>query len=160
MDVLWIALGILLMLTGLAGCILPFLPGPPLCYAALLIQQLKSEPPYTSNFLLTWAAITVGVVILEYIIPVYGTRWHGGSRYGMWGCTVGLVAGFWFGPLGIIFGPFVGALVGEVIGGQNSDKAFRAALGSFIGFLAGTLIKLITCFLMMYYFFDGLQPPG
>ncbi len=152
MDVLWLALGIVLMLVGLAGCILPFLPGPPLCYAALLLQQLQSTPPYETNFLLTWAAITIVVTGLDYVIPIMGTKKFGGTRYGMWGCVVGLIAGLWLGPFGIILGPFVGAFVGELIGNAKSDHAFRAAIGSFIGFLVGTLLKLVACFVMGWYF--------
>jgi uncharacterized protein YqgC (DUF456 family) len=152
MDALWLALGVLLMLGGIAGCVLPLLPGPPLCYAALLIQQLQQEAPYTTNFLLVWAGIAVLVTALDYVIPVYGTKKFGGTKYGMWGCVIGLVAGLWLGPLGIIIGPFVGAFIGELIANSNSHQALRAALGSFIGFLLGTLLKLIACFVMVWYF--------
>lgn len=152
MDTLLLVLGVILMLGGLAGCILPFLPGPPLCYIALLIQQLQSDAPYTSRFLITWAVITVVVTALDYVIPIYGAKKFGGTKYGMWGCVIGLVAGLWFGPVGIIIGPFLGALVGELIANSGTDQAMRAALGSFIGFLAGTLLKLIACFVMIWYF--------
>jgi uncharacterized protein len=152
MEWLWLIIGSVFMLVGLVGCILPFLPGPPLCYAALLIQQLREEPPFESRFLWIWAGVTVFVVLLEYLIPVYGTKKFGGTRYGVWGSIIGLIAGFWLGPLGIIIGPFVGALVGELLVDSDSHKAFRAALGSFIGFVAGTLLKLIACGIMIYYF--------
>jgi hypothetical protein len=155
MDVLWLALGVILMLVGLAGCILPFLPGPPLCYIALLIQQLQSDPPYTTKFLLIWAGVTLLITALDYVIPIYGTKRFGGSKYGMWGCVVGLIGGLWMGPLGLIIGPFVGAFVGELIGNAKSDHAMRAALGSFVGFLLGTLLKLIACFVMGWYFIQA-----
>jgi uncharacterized protein YqgC (DUF456 family) len=152
MDLIWIIIGLLLMLVGLAGCILPFLPGPPLCYLALLIQQFRTKTAFESEFLWTWAGITVFVVILEYIIPVYGTRKFGGSKFSQWGSVIGLVAGLWLGPVGIIIGPFIGALLGELLVNSDMHVAFRAALGSFIGFLVGTLIKLIACGFMIYYF--------
>lgn len=155
MDVLLLVLGVILMLVGLAGCILPFLPGPPLCFAALLIQQLQSIPPYTSDFLLTWAGITIVVTALDYVIPIYGTKRFGGTKYGMWGCVVGLVGGLWLGPLGLIIGPFIGALAGELIGNAKSEHALRAALGSFVGFLLGTLLKLVACFVMGWYFIQA-----
>jgi uncharacterized protein YqgC (DUF456 family) len=152
MDVLWLVLGVLLMLGGLAGCVLPLLPGPPLCFLALLLQQLQSDPPYSTKFLTIWAVVTVVVTGLDYVIPVYGTKKFGGTRYGMWGCVIGLIAGLWLGPLGIIIGPFVGAFIGELIASSNSEQAFRAAMGSFAGFVLGTLLKLISCFVMIYYF--------
>jgi uncharacterized protein YqgC (DUF456 family) len=152
MDVVWLVLGVLLMAGGLVGCVLPFLPGPPLCYLALLIQQLQSDPPYTTKFLVIWVVVTAVVTGLDYVIPIYGTKKFGGTRYGMWGCVIGLIAGLWFGPFGIILGPFVGALIGELIANRSSDQALRAAFGSFAGFLAGTLLKLIACFVMIYYF--------
>lgn len=139
------------MLVGILGSILPLLPGPPLCFVALLIQQLRTEPPFTAKFLWIWAGITVVVTALDYIIPLYGTRKFGGSKYGIWGCTIGLLAGFWLGPLGIIIGPFAGAFIGEMIARNNSDHAFKAAWGSFVGFLLGTLLKLIVCFVMAWY---------
>lgn len=152
MDIVLIVIGVVLMLVGIAGCILPLLPGPPLCYIALLIQQLQEDPPYTSDFLITWALITVGITALDYVIPIWGTKKFGGTRYGVWGCMIGLVAGLWLGPFGIIIGPFVGAFIGELIANSNSNQAFKAALGSFAGFVVGTLLKLVACFVMGWYF--------
>jgi uncharacterized protein YqgC (DUF456 family) len=151
MDTVWLILGVLIMLVGIAGCVLPLLPGPPLCYIALLIQQLRSDAPFTSKFLWIWAGITVAVTVLDYVIPLYGTRKFGGSKYGIWGCTLGLIAGFWLGPLGIIIGPFVGAFIGEMVANNNSDQALKAAWGSFVGFLFGTLLKLVVCLVMAWY---------
>lgn len=151
MDTLWLVIGIIVMLIGILGCFLPFLPGPPLCYIGLLLQQLRSDPPFTSKFLWMWAGITVVVTVLDYVIPLYGTKRFGGSKYGIWGCTIGLIAGFWFGPFGIIIGPFVGAFIGEIIAKNNSDQALKAAWGSFVGFLFGTLLKLIACLVMAWY---------
>lgn len=152
MDVFWLVLGIVLLLGGLAGCLLPLLPGPPLSFAALLMLQLRTDPPFTLNFLLIWAGITAFVTLLDYVIPVYGTKKFGGTKYGVWGCMLGLLAGFWLGPVGIVIGPFAGAFVGEWLANKNSDKALRAAIGSFIGFLAGTVLKLVVCCVMTYYF--------
>jgi uncharacterized protein YqgC (DUF456 family) len=156
MDMFWLVLGIILLLTGLAGCLLPLLPGPSLAYMALLVLQLRTEPPFSLNFLLLWAALVALVTLLDYVIPVYGTKRFGGTKSGVWGCTLGLLAGFWLGPLGIIIGPFAGAFVGEWLADRNSEKALRAAIGSFIGFLAGTVLKLVVCGVMAYYFIVAL----
>lgn len=157
MDFFLIVSGAVLMLAGLAGSVLPFLPGPPLSYVALLLQNFRSERPFSSEFLWTWAGITVAVIMLEYLIPVYGTRRYGGTRYGMWGCTIGLVVGIFLGPAGIIIGPFAGALIGELIGNADSQRALKAALGSFIGFLFSTVLKLIACGVMAYYFIRSIH---
>jgi len=151
MDTLWIILGIVLMLVGIAGCILPFLPGPPLAFGALLIQQLREHAPFSSQFLIWWAVIAAIVTLLDYVIPVYGTKKFGGTKYGVWGSTVGLIAGLFIPPLGLIIGPFVGAFVGEMIASSNSRVAFRAAVGSFVGFVVGTMLKIAVCLVMAWY---------
>jgi uncharacterized protein len=151
MDIVWLVIAILCMIGGLIGCLLPFLPGPPLSFVALLIMQLRSDPPFTAKFLWIWAGITVVVSILDYVIPLYGTRRFGGTSYGIWGCTIGLIVGLFFPPLGLIIGPFAGAFVGELVGNSNTDQALKAAWGSFVGFLFGTLLKLVACLVMFYY---------
>ena len=151
MDTLWLVVGIIVMLVGILGCLLPLLPGPPLCYLALLIQQLRTDPPFPSKFLWIWAGITIAITALDYIIPLFSTRRFGGTKYGVWGCTIGLIAGFWMGPLGIIIGPFVGVFIGEIIASNDSGIALKAAWGSFVGFLLGTILKLVVCLVMAWY---------
>ncbi len=151
--ILWVAIGGVLVLIGIIGCFLPVLPGPPLTFLGLLTLQLIKPAPFESKFLFIWGAVTAAVTLLDYIIPVYGTKKFGGSKQGVWGSIVGLVAGvFFFPPLGIIIGPLIGAFIGEVINGKDSATAIKAAFGSFVGFLAGTLIKLITCGVLAFYF--------
>jgi uncharacterized protein len=156
MDVVWLILAIILMVAGIIGCFLPFLPGPPLSYVALLLMQLREEPPFSTRFLLIWAGVTLLVTILDYVVPLYGTRKFGGTTYGVWGCTIGLVIGIFVPPWGLILGPFVGALVGELIGNSSAENAVKAAFGSFVGFLFGTLLKLIVCLVMFYYLIASL----
>lgn len=151
MDILWLIVSILLIVTGIVGCLLPFLPGPPLSYLGLLIMQLREDPPFSTRFLLIWAGVTIVITILDYVIPVYSTRKFGGTKWGVWGCTIGLIAGIFFPPWGLIVGPFLGALLGELMGNANSNNALNAAIGSFVGFLFGTLLKIIACCLMLYY---------
>ena len=131
MDVIWIILAAILILAGLVGSVAPLLPGPPLSYVGLLLMQLTTNPPYTLTFMLVWAGIVIAVSALEYLIPVYGAKKLGGSKYGLWGCTIGLFAGIWFGPWGVILGPFIGAFLGELIASNQSGLAFKAALRIF-----------------------------
>jgi len=157
MDIFLIVTGIIILLAGIAGCIVPFLPGPPLAYGSLILVQLSSFQPFSEKFLVIWAIVTSAVVLADYYIPIWGTKKFGGTKGGIWGATIGLIAGmFLFPPFGLIAGPFIGAFLGEIIKNQNSDKAFRSAIGSFIGFVAGTLMKLGISIVMGYYFFAAL----
>lgn len=151
MDWLWITLGIILILVGILGSILPLLPGPPIAYAGVLIQQLRDPDPFSAKFLWIWAGIVVLSLILDYVIPAWGTRKFGGTKYGVWGCTLGFLLAFWLGPWGVVIGPFIGAFVGEMIAGQDSKKSLRAAWGSFVGFLLGSLLKMVICFMLLYF---------
>ena len=90
------------------------------------------------------------------VIPVWGTKRFGGSKWGVWGSTIGLIAGLFLGPWGVILGPFVGAVVFELLGGKPSREAIRAGWGSFIGLLSGTIIKLICCGLMAIQCFQSI----
>lgn len=152
MEIVWIVISGFLILLGIIGCVVPLLPGPPVSYVGLLILQLREEAPFTTKFLIIWAVIVVAISLIDYLVPLYGTKRFGGTRYGVWGCAVGLIIGFWFGPVGIFAGPFLGAFVGEWLGNQTAEKALKAALGSFVGFLFGTVIKLIASVMMLYYF--------
>jgi uncharacterized protein YqgC (DUF456 family) len=155
-DLLWTVIAFALLLAGLLGCLIPLLPGPPLSYAGLLVLQLREEPPFTPGFLLWWLLMVVVVQVLDYFFPLLATRKFGGTRYGVWGCALGLVAGFWLGPAGIVAGPFLGALVGEWLYSQNANQAFRAALGSFLGFVFSTVLKLIASALMIWHAVQAL----
>ncbi len=151
MEWTWIILGVILTLAAIAGSILPLIPGPPIAYIGLLLQQLREDKPFTTNFLILWAVIVVVSLVFDYLIPIWGTKKFGGTKYGVWGCTLGFLAAFWLGPWGIIIGPFVGAFVGEMIAQKDSSIALKAAIGSFVGFLMGSFLKLVICFFMLYY---------
>ena len=157
MDYFLIGVGILFIILGIAGGILPVLPGPPLSYVGLLFLHFTEKYQFSSRFLIIWAIITVVVYVLDYIIPAWGTKKFGGSRRGVWGSIIGLILGlFFFPPLGIIVGPFVGAVIGELSGGKDRTAAIRAGFGSFVGFLVGTMMKLIVSGMMAWYFFAEL----
>ncbi|MFN8206672.1 MAG: DUF456 domain-containing protein [Bacteroidales bacterium] len=152
-DILLLVSGIICMLAGLLGCLLPVLPGPPLSFAGLFLLHLSKYTDFSIKFLVVWAAITIVVTVLDYIVPVWGARKFGGSRSGTWGAAIGMVAGlFIFPPVGLILLPFMGAFIGELLEGKETALAFRAALGTFIGFLLGTGLKLAASLMMTFYF--------
>jgi len=153
MDYVLIALGILMMLSGLAGCILPVIPGPPLSYIGILMLHFTERYQFSTNFLILWAIITVVIYGLDYVIPAWGTKKFGGSKRGVWGSVIGLVIGFFFfPPFGIIIGPFLGAVIGEITSGKDTGAALKSGFGSFVGFLTGTILKLIASGMMTWYF--------
>jgi uncharacterized protein YqgC (DUF456 family) len=153
LDVLWIVLGSLFLIVGIIGCVLPVIPGQVLSWGSLVFLQFTADPPFTARFIVIWALITAAVTALDYFVPIWGTKKLGGSKKGIWGATIGLVIGiFFFPPFGLIIGPFIGAYLGELIAGKDSRTAFRSGLGSFVGFVAGTMMKLVISFIMGYYF--------
>lgn len=154
MDYVLIAIGIIFIISGILGCVLPVIPGPPLSYAGLLLLHFTEKYSFSNKFLIIWAVITVAVYSVDYMIPIWGTKKFGGSKRGVWGSIIGLVIGlFFFPPIGIIIGPFLGAVIGELSAGKDSGVALKSGFGAFVGFLAGTLLKLITSGMMTWYFF-------
>lgn len=153
MDYVLITLGMILMIGGLAGCILPLIPGPPLSFAGLLLLHATKHHQFTPEFLLTWGLLTALVYGLDYVIPVFTTKQSGAGKRGVWGSMIGLILGLiFFPPWGIIVGPFVGAVVGEMTSGKETAAALRSGFASFVGFLLGTLIKLIVSGMMFWHF--------
>lgn len=152
METFLIIVAALFIIAGFIGSFLPVIPGTPVTYGGLLILQLATQP-FTTNFLLIWALIIVAIMVLDNVIPAYGTKKFGGSAYGIWGSILGMVVGiFFFPPFGMIIGPLAGAFVGELIGGKTSDRALKSAIGSFVGLFVNILMKVIASGVMAYYF--------
>ncbi len=156
MDIFLIIVGAICLIVGIVGCIVPALPGVPLSYVGLLCLQLTDRVQFTWQFMLIWLAVTIAVQLLDTFIPIWGTKRMGGSKAGTWGATIGLVVGLFLGIWGVILGPFVGAVIAELIAGKKTGTALKAGLGSFVGILTGTVLKLICCGMMTYYFIAAL----
>lgn len=153
MDVLIYILSFLLLLGGIAGCVLPVLPGAPLGYAGLLLLHFTGKADFSTTQLVVWLVIVVILQIVDFITPLLGSKYGGGTDFGNRGCMAGTLLGLFFMPWGIILGPFIGAVAGEMLGGSDFPHAIRAGIGSLIGFLFGTLLKVIVCF---YFLVQGL----
>ena len=149
MDILLLVIAFILMLIGIIGCIVPGLPGTPIAYAGLWIAQITERVDFSWQFLLIWGIVTVVISALDYIVPAWGTKRYGGTKWGVWGSTIGVFVGLFAGPWGVILGPLAGAVIGELLGGKAAQEALRAGWGSFIGILFGTILKLIACGLMI-----------
>ncbi len=154
MDYLLFVLAIVVIIVGFIGDIIPGIPGTPVSYLALLLVHWTDRVSYSPQFLLVTGLICVVITVLDYIVPVWGTKKFGGTKAGARGSTIGLIVsilvlpalGIVIGPFGIIGllgGPFVGAYIGEKSAGAQDNMAWRSAFGSFIGFLTGTLMKVV-----------------
>ena len=162
MDYILLALGVFLALAGFFGCFVPVIPGPPLSFLSLLMLQFTRWGNFSTAFMVVMAVLAVAAVVLDYIVPAWGTKKFGGTKAGTRGSTIGLIVGVLvlplfgivlgpFGLIGILGGPFVGAYIGEKMGGTPDNKAWRSAFGSFIGFMAGTLMKIAYTLVIGYY---------
>ena len=146
MEIL-IVLGLLLALAGLAGCLLPVVPGPPLSFAAIiLLNYTKGWEPFSTGALVVMAGLTLAISILDYIIPAGGARKYGASKKGVWGSLIGMAAGLLLlPPWGLLPGAVAGALAGELLAGKQGSSAARAAWGVFLGYVLSTGLKLVFC---------------
>ena len=156
MDITLAVLGAVLVLVGFLGSVLPIIPGPPISWTGLLLLKwtdyISDHGQAYENALWILLFFVVLVTILDYVVPIMGTKKYGGSKRGVWGATIGVVAGLFFGPLGIIIGPFMGAYIGEISTGKKDREALRAAWGSFVGFLLGVGLKLMVCGTILFFF--------
>ncbi|MDR0223839.1 MAG: DUF456 domain-containing protein [Myroides odoratus] len=145
MDYFLLILSLLLLIFGIIGSVLPALPGPPVSWLGILCLYFVDGVEISSIALWGSLLITIVVSILDYVIPAQGTKRFGGSKYGVWGTNIGLIIGILTPiPFGFILGPFLGALIGELIlDSRDFSRALKAAIGSFIGFLASTFLKVV-----------------
>lgn len=156
MDFLLIILSGLCLLVGFIGTVVPVLPGVPLSYLGIILLHLTQHHRFSTTFLIVWGIITALVVVLDMLLPLLTTKKFGGTKAGTRACFVGTIVGLFLGPWGIVIVPFVAALIGELIAGQSAQHALKAAFGSFLGLLLGTITKLIVSGMMIYTYLHTL----
>ncbi len=144
-------LAVILGIAGLIGCIVPVAPGPLISFSGLVVLHFTSYADYSFTFFMIMFIAAAVVSVLDYVFPVWGTKKFGGTKRGIWGASIGLLFGIFFPPIGIIIGPFAGALIGEITGGMKFDEALLPSLGSLIGVAAGIVSKMIVSGLIFYY---------
>ncbi len=151
----WI--GWLLLALGVAGCFLPVLPGPPIAYAALFVAFLRGEHTSPTIACLVVAGIATALAtILDYVVPAMGAKRFDCSRAGTWGCVIGTIAGMFFLPIGVIAGPFLGAMAGELFAGKAIGESLRGAFGALLGFILGVVIKVACCGYIAYCYYQAV----
>ena len=146
------------MVVGLLGCVIPFLPGIPLAWLGLFIYALGTGFDKISiTTIVVFFILMVLTVSVDFLAPMLGAKKYQASKYGLIGVFLGFAVGIVvFGFWGIILGPFIGALLGELIAKRKAGQAFKSALGAFLGFIAGTLFKLIVVLIMLGFFIVSL----
>ena len=149
-TILWWLLAGLIVIAGLAGTVIPALPGVPLVFAGLFVGA------WIGNFeTIGW--ITIGVLALlalvawavDFLAGALGARYLGASSRAFWGATFGAIVGIFFGLPGIVLGPFIGAVLGELSGGSDLRQSGRSGLGAWLGMVVATAAKLAIAFLMI-----------
>ncbi|WP_425659726.1 DUF456 domain-containing protein [Tenacibaculum ascidiaceicola] len=155
MDIFLVILGFVFACLGIIGSFLPVLPGPITSWVGLLLLHLTKAVPQSWTFLGITLAIAVIIFFLDYFIPAMGTKRFGGTKYGVYGTTIGLIIGLLSPiPFGILIGAFVGALVGELIyDSKDTNRAIKASFGAFLGFLASATIKFSISMVFLVLFF-------
>ena len=143
MDIILGILALISAMIGIIGAIVPVIPGPSLSFAALLMIKFCDGNDISTTQLITAGAVGVAVTILDYIAPIWFTKKSGGSKYGIWGATLGLIVGMFAGLPGVLLGPFIGAYIGELAAETPSSKAFKVACMSFVAFMFTSGIKFI-----------------
>jgi uncharacterized protein YqgC (DUF456 family) len=163
MDILFLILGFLFVCLGIVGSFLPILPGPLTSWIGLLLLHITKAVPIDWTFLGITLAISLLVWVFDYFIPAIGTKRFGGTRYGVYGTTIGLIIGLLSPiPFGILLGAFFGAFFGELLyNKKDTNRALKASFGAFVGFLASATIKFsiatvyVILFLIKFWEYKG-----
>lgn len=157
MEITIIVLAILAGVFGIAGSILPGLPGTPVSWVGMLLLYIwgtganAAGEPMSLTTLVIWGIVTLIVTVVDYVVPMYFTKLTGGSKYAERGALIGLIVGIFLTPIGMILGSFLGAFLAEHLCAKKSEaESLKAAIGSFLGFILGTGIKTIASVLILW----------
>ncbi|MGH8145230.1 MAG: DUF456 domain-containing protein [Rhodanobacteraceae bacterium] len=149
-NILWYVIAGILIVAGLVGSILPNLPGIPVMFCGMLLAawagHFHAIPVWVVVFLGLLAAFSI---LFDFLAGTWGAKKYGASKAAVWGAFIGTIIGLFFAIPGIILGPFVGAVIGQLASGSRVEHAARVGVGTWIGLLIGTAIKLATAFMML-----------
>lgn len=152
-HVLWFVLAGMLIVIGIAGTVLPALPGVPLVFCGMLLAAWADGFTHVGTFtLVLLGVLTVLSIIIDFVAGLLGAKRVGASRYALVGAALGTIAGLFFGLFGLLLGPFAGALLGELVAGGSLRRATGVGVGTWLGFLFGAVAKIGLCFAMLGIF--------
>ena len=159
MTITLIIFGFAALLVGMAGCVLPVIPGPVVAFLSLVFLDLaKDWQAFSMTFLLVMGLLALFLsVVLDYLVSLAGARKYGASRSGLWGSVIGMLIGMiFFPPLGIFLGALAGAVVGEVLVGKKTEEAIRVGWGILVGNVVGIVVKFAYCLMVLFFFIKEL----
>lgn len=163
MDVLIILIGLILILTAIIGSLVPIFPSLFLAYASLLLLHFSKVFQYRTSTLVALAFLMLLVILVDYVLPYFGTKKLGGTRYGTVGATLGLFVSLFFTPFfgwfilpGMMLCSFTGAFWGEKIHKQENQVALKSALGAVLGILFSTIMRIVYCGVILFVFLIGV----
>lgn len=149
-NILWYSVAGIVIAAGFVGSILPNLPGIPVMFGGMLLAAWVGH----FHTIRLWVIVLLGIlaafsIVFDFFAGSYGAKRYGASTAAVWGALLGTLVGLFFGIPGIILGPFVGAVIGQLASGSAVEHAARVGVGTWIGLLVGTAIKLATAFMML-----------
>ncbi len=143
--------------TGMAGTLLPVLPGTLMILAGFFLYGvITGFDTLGSSFFLGQTILVCLSYLVDFIATAFGVKVYGGSKAAIWGAVLGSLLIFVIGPFGLLIGPLAGAILGELLMGEQLHRAMRAGYGSFIGFIGGALVKLLVACIMVGWFIMSL----
>ena len=146
----------LLCIIGLMGCIVPGLPGPPLNFVGLLLVQYVHKP-YETYTLIIFGILTISVLVIDYLLPVWFAKKFGATKKGIWGSIIGMFVGVFFTPVGMILGLLIGAIIGDLLAGRSAPQASRSGIAIFLGTLFSVGLKLgVSGFISVFVFYESV----
>ncbi|AGL01540.1 DUF456 domain-containing protein [Desulfoscipio gibsoniae] len=162
MQVLAMILAVLFFIVGLAGSVLPVIPGAILIWLGMLIYGILTQfETLGTVFFIGQAMAAALVYVTDYLAGAYGVKRYSGSKYAVYGCVIGTLLGIIIlGPAGIIFGPFAGAVAGELLNQKPLNSALRIGVGTLVGLMGGVIIKLAIQIAMIVWFFWAVFSHG
>jgi uncharacterized protein YqgC (DUF456 family) len=153
-EIILFAISLIMMIVGMAGIVVPVIPSIPLIWLGAFLYAIFTHfEKVTWTVLLVFALLTIFSIVLENLGNVYGAKRFGATRWGIMGSMVGTGVGFYLGgPVGLILGPIVGTIIFELIGGKGYRGALKSGLGNFVGFLGGSIVKILVGLTMISIF--------
>lgn len=153
MDAALYVLAALLMVAGLAGAILPALPGIPLLFAGIWLAAGVDHYRHAgAGWLIAIGVAGLIGMAMDFVAGTLGAKRAGASSRALWGAAIGTVVGLFFGLPGLLLGPFLGALAGELSAGNSVLRSAHVGVSAWFGMLLGTLVKLVLSFVMLGMF--------